>query len=357
MHGHGFAGALRSHTRRQPFSIDVAMSRFRSAFLLSVSITVSATGCAKPSAVGSPSAASDNRSASAAYQANLACMAEARKAAEAGASEVDRARIARDCISSSRAASDPIRNQTPGEDRPGPSWIAGVDYEKAGRYAEAAAVYQKMLNDEGYPNGDGLIAGERLGYLYANGFGVPKNEAKAWQLFSVRDSQRNRTDLALMDHNLLPRSPEGVPDAVKRMEVADTEAVRRMVETSQSMNADYTFICPDSENSGQKVVTIDSRRKAVKLEETTFNTRQQCISIFIDGTYAPTKFGENVEYCSAITGGNDSIHQSVTIDSRNVVVRLFRGNRATVGNLSLDFGNGILRYWDGLVSECHRAHS
>jgi hypothetical protein len=102
-----------------------------------------------------------------------------------------------------------------------PDWIVGINYEKAGRYAEAAAVYQKIPNDEGYPNEDGLVAGERLGYLYANGLGVSKDEAKARQLFSVRDSQRNRTDLALMAHNMLPRSPEGVPDAVKRMEEAD----------------------------------------------------------------------------------------------------------------------------------------
>ena len=200
------------------------------AFLLSVSILLSANGCAQPVAVGTSAgprdAPSDNRSrAVAAYQAANLCMTQMRQAVQAGASEVERAGIVQDCTARSRAMSAPYSERQPGGDQGLPGWVVGINYEKEGRYADAAAVYQKTLNDEGYPNGDGFAAGERLGYLYANGLGVPRDTARARQLFSASPNQQ--TDLALLDHGMLPRSPEGVPDAVRRMEEEDRKSAAK----------------------------------------------------------------------------------------------------------------------------------
>jgi hypothetical protein len=124
----------------------------------------------------------------------------------------DSAQIVQDCMQ---------RNQNL------PPWVVGLNLEKAGRYSEAAAVYQKALNDAGMPNGDGMIIGERLAYLYANGLGVPKDIERARQLFSVRDSERNRTDLALLNRGKLPRSPELAAMALQRMAQEDAAAAER----------------------------------------------------------------------------------------------------------------------------------
>jgi TPR repeat protein len=84
----------------------------------------------------------------------------------------------------------------------------GVELERAGRYAEAAAAYQAHLNASGHPDGDGYVAGERLGYLYANGRGIPRDVARARKLFSANSLERNRIDFELLNHGILPATPE-----------------------------------------------------------------------------------------------------------------------------------------------------
>lgn len=222
MHGHGIAGALWPAAKRLTFASGVR-GRFLThprlygwvmnvpgpGFLLSVSILLSANGCAQPVAVGTsagPSGApSDNRSrAVAAYQANNLCMAQVRQANQAGASDLERARMVQDCRARLGITQIPI---TAG-------WQKGMELEQAGRNDEAVAAYQQTLNDEGYPNGDGLIAGERLGYMYASGRGVKKDVAKARQMLGVTDSERYRYDVELLDHNMLPITPEGKTPAL-----------------------------------------------------------------------------------------------------------------------------------------------
>ena len=141
-------------------------------------------------------------------QANNSCMDRARQAK----SDMERAQITQDCMPSNQNV---------------PAWVAGINLEKTGRYSEAAAVYQKFLNDAGMPNGDGMIVGERLAYLYANGRGVPKDLARARRLFSVRDSERNQTDLALLNRGLLPARPEDAPMALHRMQEEDAAEAAR----------------------------------------------------------------------------------------------------------------------------------
>jgi hypothetical protein len=111
-------------------------------------------------------------------------------------------------------------------------WRTGILYEKQGRYAEAAALYQQILNNERAPNGDGMVTGERLAYLYAHGSGVPKDPAKAKTLLSVRpDSQRNSTDLLLLRANLLPDKPEDItPALIDRAHVIAAQQDRILAE-------------------------------------------------------------------------------------------------------------------------------
>jgi hypothetical protein len=162
-----------------------------------------------------------------------------RQAIQAGASEVERAGIVQDCIARSKAMSAPYRERQLGDDQGLPGWIVGINYEKAGRYAEAAAVYQKTLNDEGYPNGDGLPAGERLGYLYANGRGVPKDAAKARQLFGANQTLRNRDDLLLLNHHMLPLTPEGkTPALIEKATAMVAEEQRKALEEQAKAEAE-----------------------------------------------------------------------------------------------------------------------
>jgi TPR repeat protein len=186
-----------------------------------------------------PGRADAKRDALAAYQAQAACIAQMRQAIQAGASEVERAGIVQDCIARSKAMSAPYRERQLGDDQGLPGWIVGINYEKAGRYAEAAAVYQKTLNDEGYPNGDGLPAGERLGYLYANGRGVPKDAAKARQLFSANQTLRNRDDLLLLNHHMLPLTPEGkTPALIEKATAMVAEEQRKALEEQAKAEAE-----------------------------------------------------------------------------------------------------------------------
>jgi hypothetical protein len=193
-------------------------------FLLSVSVMLSASGCVQPGAGPSPgpSGGTDDRRsrAVAAYQANNICIARVHQAVLAGVSDVERARITQECLARTGAPQSPIIA----------NWQSGIDYEHAGRYAEAAAAFQKTLDIEGYPNGDGLIAGEWLGYLYANGHGVQRNVAKARELFSASDSQNYQTDIALLDHQMLPKNPEGkTPELIAQLSAITQKEVEQMV--------------------------------------------------------------------------------------------------------------------------------
>jgi TPR repeat protein len=105
----------------------------------------------------------------------------------------------------------------------------GIHYQHSGDDRAAAIYFQKSLNTNGHPDGDGMIAGEWLGYMYANGRGVTRDPAKARQLFSVTDSQGNRTDLALMDRHMLPQTPEGKTPAL----IAKINAIIKAEEDAQ----------------------------------------------------------------------------------------------------------------------------
>lgn len=102
----------------------------------------------------------------------------------------------------------------------------GESYEAAKNYPEAAAYYQKALDTMGYPRGVELIAIERLAFLYANGLGVPKDDAKARQMFGL--DNRYPTEVDLMDKGRLPKSPEEVPAVVGRIEEEQREADEEM---------------------------------------------------------------------------------------------------------------------------------
>jgi TPR repeat protein len=121
----------------------------------------------------------------------------------------------------------------------------GVELERAGRYAEAAAAYQAHLNASGHPDGDGYVAGERLGFLYANGRGVPKDVARARVLFSANEIERNRIDLGLLNHGMLPQNPEAkTPELVARISqilareklARDAAMMREMMERAEQAN-------------------------------------------------------------------------------------------------------------------------
>jgi hypothetical protein len=127
---------------------------------------------------------------------------------------------------------------------------AAVAADLAGNYAEALQFYRKIeaaavrVNDEEdisivrakiaqhYEKGLGVEqsystaaklyeqapssarASLRLGFLYANGLGVPRDTAKARELLRVAESSSTgKSYLVLLDHNMLPKSPEGVTPA------------------------------------------------------------------------------------------------------------------------------------------------
>ena len=61
--------------------------------------------------------------------------------------------------------------------------IVGLSYEEAGDYPQAAAYYQKALNSKRVVRGVEYLAAKRLGFLYANGIGVPVDRQRALDLF------------------------------------------------------------------------------------------------------------------------------------------------------------------------------
>jgi hypothetical protein len=113
-----------------------------------------------------------------------------------------------------------------------------IAYEKAGRYAEAAALYQQNLNDSGMPDGGASMAGERLGYLLANGRGVPKNLARARVLFSA--SPYFHIDAVLLDHHLLPLTPEDKkPELIAKANAIVEAEQRKEIERQRLAEAQW----------------------------------------------------------------------------------------------------------------------
>ena len=175
---------------------------------------------------------SDSRAkAFALYRANNACMAQIRQADQAGATDLQRMQLTQDCSARMGLVQSPIVA----------GLKTGIEYEHAGHYAEAAAAFQKTMNDEGAPNGDGLLAGEWLGYLYANGRpGVQKDVARARQLLGSTDSERYRYDIDLLDHNMLPTNPEGkTPALIAQLNAVVARENEKLAEQAAQWDRDH----------------------------------------------------------------------------------------------------------------------
>jgi tetratricopeptide (TPR) repeat protein len=90
----------------------------------------------------------------------------------------------------------------------------GVYEEKDGDYPAAAQYYQRAIDRMSQVNGVAQTAMLRLAFLYANGRGVPIDDAKARALFESLDGHLDPRILDLMDYGMLPKSPEEVTPAL-----------------------------------------------------------------------------------------------------------------------------------------------
>ena len=111
----------------------------------------------------------------------------------------------------------------------------GIGYEKSGNDAEAAVYYQKAIDTMGVVNGVGAPAQTRLGFLYANGRGVPRDQAKALALFGEANGEvpgaRGRTETAyayLLNHGKLPYRIEDMRPGM--LHSAEDEEARRQAQ-------------------------------------------------------------------------------------------------------------------------------
>jgi hypothetical protein len=198
--------------------------------LLSVSV-IAVLGASVPPPVAAQPSPADRAAQRATMFQNMQnmrnCQAEMARANQAGATDADRVQLMRDCAAKQGQTFQPNEMQR------------GIELEQAGRYAEAAAAYQAHLNASGHPDGDGYVAGERLGFMYANGRGVPKDVVRARTLFSANSLDRNRIDLILLENNLLPATPEGKTSAViDRANAIVAEQQRRAVEQQARADAE-----------------------------------------------------------------------------------------------------------------------
>ena len=90
-------------------------------------------------------------------------------------------------------------------------------------YKAAAIWYQKAI-DPSNGNEVSIAAVLRLAFLYANGLGVPQNRARARELLARSPS--NQQFVIMLDHNLLPKSPEDVTPSQIRAAAAMESAER-----------------------------------------------------------------------------------------------------------------------------------
>jgi hypothetical protein len=160
--------------------------------------------------------------------------------------QADHQQAWRDCLAGGVAPPLPSAPRSiVGLGRPG-DWQIGVLLENEGRYPEAAELYQRILNNEGAPDGDGTMAGRRLAFLYAHGRGVQKDVAKADSLLRARENSMTEIDRILLQANLLPDRPEDVTQALvdrahaiaaEQQRQAAEEAVRAAAEESRRIEA------------------------------------------------------------------------------------------------------------------------
>jgi hypothetical protein len=190
-------------------------------------VVMTVLGASTPPPVAAQLNSPDPAQRAVAMQNMRACMAELGRANQAGATNADRAQVLRGCAAREGKTFQPTGMQQ------------GVELEQAGRYAEAAAEYQAHLNASGHPDGDGYVAGERIGYLYANGRGVPRDVARARALFSANSLDRNRIDLILLNNNLLPAAPElKTPALVEKANAIVAEEQRKAIEKQRQAEAE-----------------------------------------------------------------------------------------------------------------------
>ncbi len=215
--------------------------------------------------------------------------------------------------------------------------IIAMSDERDGRYAEASTYYQQVLDLEGAPDGDGLAVGERLAFLYANGRGVQKDQAKARRLLSVRDSQRNRTDLALLDRNKLPLSPEDVPDELKKAQI---------------------FICDWGELiPGPSVVKINPVLNSFSLEISQYRIPARCTFQWVDGRFGNTL--QNIAglgvACGIIGGLNGDVRQRVIVTDDDARAISFDNEGQEKLTIDLNYHTLILQSSAGAAGPCRRA--
>jgi len=85
-------------------------------------------------------------------------------------------------------------------------------------YRAAASWYEKAI-DASNRDRPSIRAALRLAFLYANGLGVPRDRVKARELLASGGPSSGEL-LVLLDHNLLPKSPEDVTPSQRRTAAA-----------------------------------------------------------------------------------------------------------------------------------------
>jgi len=99
-----------------------------------------------------------------------------------------------------------------------------------------AAIYYAKATDKSNGDAPSIRATLRLAFLYANGLGVPRDRAKARELF-LSTGPSTQANVVLLDHNLLPRSMEDVTPS--------------LLQTASALKAEYNAKKARAEEAGQ----------------------------------------------------------------------------------------------------------
>jgi hypothetical protein len=113
----------------------------------------------------------------------------------------------------------------------------GVSYERRGHDAEAAVYYQKAIDTMAHNGSQSAYARTRLGFLYANGRGVPRDRDRALALFGGASGEilgsrgSAETGFAyLLAHDKLPyRIEDMTPGLVASVEGKEVERQTQML--------------------------------------------------------------------------------------------------------------------------------
>jgi hypothetical protein len=111
----------------------------------------------------------------------------------------------------------------------------GQSYEGSGQDAAAARWYEKANATAAHFGGYDPPASTLLGFMYANGRGVPRDKTRAAELFhhsesaylASRGSNANPL-IYLMDHNQLPQRPSDLTVAMVR-QAEDNETAEKVI--------------------------------------------------------------------------------------------------------------------------------